>query len=59
MNVKTVQKNLAILALVVAMGWLLILDYGNLSWETNKIAYFSIGAMLLLAISGFIKYKNS
>ena len=59
MDIKTAQKYLAIIALTVAVGWVLILDYNDLSWKTNKIAYFAIGTMLLLAVSGYIKYKNS
>ncbi|WP_055445865.1 hypothetical protein [Lacinutrix mariniflava] len=59
MNLNLIQKNLTIIALAVALGWVLTLDFSNLSWEVNKMSYYGIGIMLFLALITFIKYKGS
>ena len=48
MNLNELRKWLAILSIAIIIGWLLVIDYSDLRWETNKAGYLGVGSMLLL-----------
>ena len=47
MDLNKLRKWLAILSIAIIIGWLLIMDYSDLRWETNKAVYLGVGSMLL------------
>ena len=47
---------ISILAFCIIIGWLIWIDYSDLSWKTNKGAYLGLISMSLLVISGVVRY---
>ncbi len=59
MDFNKLRKWLAIFSIVIIIGWLLIINYSDLRWETNKAGYLGIGSMLLLFFANFKYIKTT
>ena len=56
---KTIRIVLIVLAVAIIIGQLIVIDFSDLTWETNAGSYLSIISMILLIIAMAISYIES